>query len=99
MVEFEYIPIKDNYSHSNRDNNYQILEYRMIVYQGAFYFDDGIILNEKFNFYSQNLNSGEFLTHQNINIKVIDRPCFAVLIIKKQKTDARAIIRRDTLPR
>lgn len=85
MIEFEYIPVEGDYSHENTDKTYQILEYRFKVYEGVFLFDNGLVLSEKFSFYSQNLNSNEFLRYQNIKIKAFKKPCRGILIVKKMK--------------
>ena len=83
MIIFEYAQLNGDFYYQNTDKNYQILEFRLKVYSGKWKFDNGLILDKDFSFYSQNLNAGEVLLYQNINIQMLESG-FAILIIKKQ---------------
>lgn len=83
MIIFEYAHLNGDFYYQNTDQNYTILEFRLKVYSGKWKFDNGLILDKDFSYYSQSLNSGEVLLYQNINIQMLERG-FAILVIKKQ---------------
>jgi len=83
MIIFEYVQLQGDFYYQNTEERYQILEFRLKVYSGKWKFDNGLILDKDFNYYSQSLNAGEVLLYQNINIQMLERG-FAILIIKKQ---------------
>jgi hypothetical protein len=84
LVTFDYYHISGDFSHENIYKDTEtILEYRMVVYDGIWLFDNGIILDTKFNYYSMQNNITENLKHQNINIKLLSKTGKAILIVKK----------------